>query len=307
MTGTALNLELLPGGLALVTFDQPGSRANILSQAACGDLENLLNDLESRSNLQGLVLQSGKPGMFIAGADLKELGQAPFDPIQSVALCRRGLEILARLEALPYATVALIDGPCLGGGLEVALAFDYRLAGTHPKTELGLPEVKLGLIPGWGGTQRLPRLIGAAAALDMICGGASIKADRAQTLGLVQELVASEQLPAAATELLGRVQPTQDWHLSRQRKRQSLDQAVESSVLDAVLLNIQALEADQQPAALAALEVIQRGCVLSLQEGLALETEEFGKLLGSEPSRRLIAQFFQSRRPPPAAPSAVSP
>ncbi len=306
MADPILHLEILPNGLAVVTFDQPGSRANILSQAACGELENLLSALESRPSLRGLILQSGKPGMFIAGADLKELGQAPFDPVQSAALCRRGLEILERLESLPYPTLALIDGPCLGGGLEVALAFDYRLAGTHPKTELGLPEVKLGLIPGWGGTQRLPRVIGVAAAIDLVCSGLSIKADRAQLLGLVQEVVASEEMQGAATALLGRAQSTQDWQQCRQRKRPALEQTVEPSFLEARLRDIQELEADRQPAALAALEVIRRGCGQPLSAALALETEAFCQLLGSEPSRRLIAQFFQARRPPPPTPSAGS-
>src|SRR5438093_2350104 len=153
---SALQLQI-DKGIATLTFDQPGSRANTLGQPVLADFEQVLPQLE-KADLQGLIFQSGKPGMFIAGADLKELGSASADPAQTRRLVKRGLDIIARFEALPYATIALIDGACMGGGTEIALGFDVRLAGSHPKTEIGLPEVKIGLIPGWGGTQRLTRL-----------------------------------------------------------------------------------------------------------------------------------------------------
>src|SRR6185437_9948486 len=98
---------------------------------------------------------------------------------------RLGLGVVAGFEGLPFPTVALIDGACMGGGLELALGFDYRLAGTNPKIDIGLPEVKIGLFPGWGGTQRLPRLIGPALAAELICAGETLKADRALQMGVV--------------------------------------------------------------------------------------------------------------------------
>src|SRR5207244_4526312 len=104
---------------------------------------------------------------------------------------QRGLNVLARLHKLPGPTVALINGACMGGGLELALAFDYRLAGTHPKVDIGLPEVTIGLIPGWGGTQRLSRVIGPGPAIDMICTVEPVKADRARQLGLASDVVPS--------------------------------------------------------------------------------------------------------------------
>src|SRR5262249_18381324 len=152
--------------------------------------------------LLGLILASGKPGMFIAGADLKELGSAKADPELTRKLVQRGLKIIERFESLPFPTVALIDGACMGGGLELALGFDYRLAGTHPKTELGCPEVKVGLIPGWGGTQRFPRVIGPSIAAELICAGEAVKAQRARELGLVFDLVPSEKLPEESVRLL---------------------------------------------------------------------------------------------------------
>src|SRR5262245_56330003 len=174
-TATALRLDVLEGNIAQVTFDLPGSRANTLGQAVLTELEQMVARLQ-KGGYQGLLFRSGKPGMFVAGADLKELGGPAPTPEQSRALVRRRLDLLAAIEALPYPTVAAIEGACMGGGLELAMAFDFRIASTHPRTELGVPETKIGLIPGWGGTQRLPRLVGASQAVEMIGSGEPIKA-----------------------------------------------------------------------------------------------------------------------------------
>src|SRR5262249_29290819 len=158
----------------------------------------LLAQLRGRSDLRGLVFRSGKPGMFIAGADLKELGGAKPDPELSRKLVQRGLDLIAGFETLPYPTVAAIDGACLGGGLELALGLDYRLASDGPKTELGQPETKIGLFPGWGGTQRLTRLIGPSLAAEMICSGEPAKAERARQLGIVWDVVPVAKLTEEA-------------------------------------------------------------------------------------------------------------
>ena len=180
----ALRLDFSSDGIAQITFDQPGSKANTLGQAILAEFETILDQLvETRTDLRGLILTSAKPGMFIAGADLKELGSAQPEPNQTRRLVAAGLGIIARFENLPYPTVAVIDGACMGGGLELALGFDYRLAGTHPKVDIGCPEVKIGLIPGWGGTQRFPRIIGPSLACELICAGDSLSGPRAQRAG----------------------------------------------------------------------------------------------------------------------------
>src|SRR5689334_1495385 len=138
--GNAFRLETIDGSIGLLTFDLPNSRANTLGVAVLTELEGVVAQLAARKDLKGLVLASGKPGMFIAGADLRELGAAKPSAEQSRALIQRGLRAIAGIEGLPYPTVAVVDGACMGGGLEVALGFDFRLAGTHPKVELGLPE-----------------------------------------------------------------------------------------------------------------------------------------------------------------------
>jgi 3-hydroxyacyl-CoA dehydrogenase/enoyl-CoA hydratase/3-hydroxybutyryl-CoA epimerase/enoyl-CoA isomerase len=201
VTASALRLEFPADRVARLIFDQPGSKANTLGEAVLADFEAALLGLERRTDLEGLILESGKPGMFIAGADLKELA-IPRDEATTRRLVQRGLDIIARFERLAYPTVALIDGACMGGGTEVALGFDYRLAGSHPKTEIGLPEVKVGLIPGWGGTQRMSRIIGPALAAELICAGDSVKPPRARDLGLAFDAVPSDKLVAEALRLL---------------------------------------------------------------------------------------------------------
>ena len=125
---SALKLDIT-NLIAVLTLDMPGSRANTLGQAILAEFELALEQLKSKPELHGLILCSGKPGMFIAGADLKELGAAPHNPEQTRTLVKRGLDLIAGFESLPFPTVAAIDGACMGGGLELALGFDFRLAG----------------------------------------------------------------------------------------------------------------------------------------------------------------------------------
>jgi 3-hydroxyacyl-CoA dehydrogenase/enoyl-CoA hydratase/3-hydroxybutyryl-CoA epimerase/3-hydroxyacyl-CoA dehydrogenase/enoyl-CoA hydratase/3-hydroxybutyryl-CoA epimerase/enoyl-CoA isomerase len=293
-----LRLEILADNLALLTLDQPGSRANTLGQGVLAEFEAAVAQLAARPELRGLVLRSGKPGMFIAGADLKELGGARPDPDTSRRQVRRGLDLIAAVEALPFPTVAAIDGACLGGGLELALGFDYRLAGTHPRTELGLPEVKVGLIPGWGGTQRLARLIGPALAAELICAGETVKPDRARQLGLVFDAVPSERLLDEAVRLLEWAHADGGWRQARQRKQEPVGLSEEQFGFTFAVARAQVLArtSGQYPAPLAALDALARGCNLPLEEGLRAETEAFLPLVGSPVSRNLIAVFFMTQR-----------
>jgi 3-hydroxyacyl-CoA dehydrogenase/enoyl-CoA hydratase/3-hydroxybutyryl-CoA epimerase/3-hydroxyacyl-CoA dehydrogenase/enoyl-CoA hydratase/3-hydroxybutyryl-CoA epimerase/enoyl-CoA isomerase len=297
-TQAALTLEILDGDVALLTFDQPGSRANTLGQAVMGELERHAADLASRKNLRGLVLRSGKPGMFIAGADLRELGSARPDPETTRRTVQRGLAVIAAFEALPYPTVAAIDGACMGGGLEVALAFDYRLASTNPKTEIGFPEVKVGLYPGWGGTQRLPRLIGPSLAAEMICSGEPAKAERARQLGIVFDAVPAERLLDEALRLLQWARESGEWREARKRKQQPVGLTEEQIGFAAAVAKAQVMAktGGRFPAPVAALNAIMKGCNLPLEDGLKVETEGFIPLVGSPISRNLIAVFFMTQR-----------
>ena len=159
-------------GIAVVTFDLPGEPVNKLNAAVKVEFEALLIRIRDDAEIRAVVLISGKPDNFIAGADIEEF-TALTTQAEAERLSFEGQEMVSRVETLPKPVVAAIHGACLGGGLELALACSYRIATDHPKTQLGLPEVQLGLIPGAGGCQRLPRLIGARAALDMILTGKS--------------------------------------------------------------------------------------------------------------------------------------
>ncbi|MCI0379374.1 MAG: 3-hydroxyacyl-CoA dehydrogenase NAD-binding domain-containing protein, partial [Gemmataceae bacterium] len=294
---TAFRLEF-SDNFACLTFDLAGSKANTLGQAVLAELEAAMTEIEGRAGLQGLILQSGKPGMFIAGADLKELGSSSGDQAETRRLVERGLRLIARIENLPFPTVALIDGACMGGGLELALGFDYRLAGTHPKVDIGLPEVKVGLIPGWGGTQRLPRVIGPALACELICAGDSVNAKRARDIGLVFDVVPSEKLQEEALRLLAWSRQSKDYETQRQRKRQPVGLTEEQHSFTFTVAKGMVLmkTKGQLPAPLAAVEAIAQGCNQPLEDGLRAETDCFVPLVGSTISRNLIAVFFFNQR-----------
>ena len=274
-------------GVAVLTFDQPGSRANVLTTQVWLDLEAALVEVANRSGVRGLILASAKPGIFIAGADLKLLADAtgPNDPsvCDFIAL---GTRVLARLEAMPFGTCAAIDGAALGGGLEVALACDAIVCGTHPRVELALPEVKLGLIPGWGGTQRLPRLIGVAEALTAMHTGKPIPPER------LADVVPSEGLLDAAMQSALRT-------ATRRAKKQAPLPVAERMGED-FYANLQEmvtqLDGFSVAARLAAVEAVYLGGALPLDEALAVETALFHTLAGGEESRRLIGDFFAARK-----------
>jgi 3-hydroxyacyl-CoA dehydrogenase/enoyl-CoA hydratase/3-hydroxybutyryl-CoA epimerase/3-hydroxyacyl-CoA dehydrogenase/enoyl-CoA hydratase/3-hydroxybutyryl-CoA epimerase/enoyl-CoA isomerase len=297
-TGSALKLEILDGPIALVTFDLPNSRANTMGQAVLAEFEAVTKQLAGRADLRGLILRSGKPGMFIAGADLRELAMAGSDEKQKRAAVKRGLDLIAAIESLPFPTVAAIDGSCMGGGLELVLGFDIRLASTSPKTELGFPEVKVGLFPGWGGTQRLPRVIGPALALEIICGGEPVKAQRARELGIVFDAVPSEHLLDEAKRLLAWAQESGAWREQRRRKQQPVGLSEEQHAFIFAVAAATVLERTkgQYPAPAVALDAVAKGCNLPLDEGLKFETENFLPLVGSPISRNLIAVFFMTQR-----------
>src|SRR5438067_12632731 len=174
-------------GIATLVFDRAGSTTNTLSQQALRELNDALDVLD-RDPPKGLIIRSGKPNGFIAGADIGEFGQLS-NPDAAIALVKLGWDTFMRIENVAYPTLALIKGFCLGGGLELALACRYRIVIDNPGTRLGLPEVLLGIVPGWGGIHRLPRVIGAPAALDMLLTGKTVDARRAKKLGLADECV----------------------------------------------------------------------------------------------------------------------
>ncbi|HEY4575307.1 MAG TPA: 3-hydroxyacyl-CoA dehydrogenase NAD-binding domain-containing protein [Thermoanaerobaculia bacterium] len=186
--GSIFHLEVGADRLATLTFDSPDRKVNVFTRAAFQELEHLVDELAARKDVGCLVLLSGKPGNFIAGADVEEIARVT-DPVEAEAGSRVGHRLFSAWEGLPFPTVAAIRGVCLGGGLEISLASTYRVASDRADTKMGLPEVRLGILPGWGGSTRLPRLVGIAGALDLILTGKTVAGRKALKLGLIDALL----------------------------------------------------------------------------------------------------------------------
>lgn len=292
-TGITLSAQ---DSVAIVSYDQPDSPVNTLNTRVGPVFEQVFARVEADASLVGLVIVSAKPDTWIAGADIDEL-QTITDAAHGEAMSRAGQRLLDRLAAFGKPVVAAIHGAALGGGLEVALACRHRIASDHPKTVLALPEVQLGLIPGAGGTQRLPRLVGLQAALDMILTGKNIRAKKAWQMGLVHELVhpailrevavrrVREMARGAAPALRVRPQATSAFLLEGNALGRSL---VFRKARETVVKKTRG----HYPAPLAALDVIQAGYADGFEAGLAAEAARFGELAVSKECRQLAYLFF---------------
>lgn len=282
-------------GVAIVTFDLPGEPVNKLSAAARAGFEEVFARLRSDATVHAVVLISGKRDNFIAGADIEEF-TALKTRAEAEALSRVGQETMDRVAAYPKPVVAAIHGACLGGGLELALACHYRVATDDPKTQLGLPEVQLGLIPGAGGCNRLPRLIGARAALHIILAGRSERAAKAYRLGMVDELVAPSILRDVAVAAAHRLAHGQSPPRARRGGLLALlrDRTPVGRRLVYAVAKRQVLKktGGNYPAPLAALETVRVGLERGMPAGLQREHRVFGELAVSNVSRRLVEIFF---------------
>ena len=192
-------------GIVVAVLDKAGESANSLSADVMAEFGEILDQFEKQPP-KGLLIRSGKEAGFIAGADIQEFSQLD-SAEKGRALVTRGWNLFNRLAAVPYPTLALVRGHCLGGGLELALACRYLLAVDEPGTKMGLPEVMLGIFPGWGGMLRLPKRVGPAAALDMMLTGKTIDAKRAKNMGLADDCVPPRVMEMAARQLLLTGQP----------------------------------------------------------------------------------------------------
>ena len=282
------------GGVAIVTFDTPNEPVNKISKAVGWEFEELLQRLDTDEVVKAIVIRSGKPDTFIAGADIDEFVQLR-SVEEAVRLSRDGQLLMQRLAESDKPIVAAIHGACLGGGLELALACRYRVASDHAKTMLGLPETQLGLIPGAGGSNRLPRLIGVRAALDIILAGKSERARKAFQLGLVDELVPEAILLDTALAAAERL--TRDWRPKR-RSRGVAGALLDGNGIGRSIVYRKAREQVEQktgghyPAPLRAIEVIRLSMSSGMTKGLEAEAQAFGELAMTDVSRRLVEIFF---------------
>lgn len=291
------NLDI-SDGIATITFDLPGEKVNKLTTGVVAELDSLIAELESGSGIDGAVIVSGKDGNFIAGADISEI-ETIASPGEGSRLSEQGQRVLKRLEKLPFPVVAAIDGACLGGGLELALACEYRVVTDSTKTVLGLPETTLGIIPGFGGTQRLPRLVGIQEALRMITTGAKVYPKKARQIGLVTDVAVKECLMEAAGRLISRHGESGSGKKFKKTSWKSRGMALlfESNKFGRNFLFDKARQAvrvkvgDHYPAPLAAIDAIEDGFKHGLKEGFASEAHLLGEMAVTETSKNLIKVF----------------
>lgn len=295
----AVQLSMLEPDVAALTLDAPDKGANILSQSVLDEIEKHLDQLQPRRDLIGLVIRSAKPGIFIAGADLREFAAAK-NPTreQTIAVAGRGRKLFERFTKCPFITVAAIDGICVGGGAELSVWCDRRIMTTNPKAQFGFPEVKLGLFPGWGGTVRAPRIAGLGNAVELISSGDPIDGHTALRMGLISDLVASDRLDAAAIAMIRAEAKTKEYLADRERWRRPIDMdETELGFLGATAsAYIQGQTKGHYPAPLAALEVLLGAAGLDADAAGEAEAEAFAGLFGTPINRALINVFFLTDR-----------
>lgn len=289
-------------GVMTAILNVPHAPVNVFNANVLADLAGLIAMVEQSSDIQALVFRSGKDSGFLAGADVHQI-EALQSPEEAQQASWIGQSLFARLDDLAIPTVAVIQGPCLGGGLEFALACKVRLVVNDPRTKLGLPEVELGVLPGWGGTQRLPKLIGLTQALPMILMAKKLGAKQAVDVGLADVLAAPGELDAVLQSLLtdlldgrrpaGRPRTWKSWFLDQTRLGRQL-------VLRQARRKIGS-KARHYPALPAILDAISTGLNHQGHDGFVVERRRFGDLALSATSRHLVQLFFQREKARSAA------
>lgn len=289
----AFQLTIDEAQIAWLGIDVANESVNVLQAQFVDDLQAILTQITTNeAKVKGLIIHSLKADNFIAGADIHMLAACE-SAVQAQELARQGQKIFQQLADLPFPVVAAIHGACLGGGFELALACDYRVCSEASVTQLGLPEVKLGLLPGSGGTQRLPRLIGVLAALDLILTGRTLRAKQASRLGLVDACVPQSILLEVA----------QQWITQPPNRKKSLGFQVKEWLLtrnswgrnwvfDQASLKAQRKAKGKYPAIRAILDVMKQGLAQGMEAGLAEEALRFGQLVITAESAALRSLFF---------------
>lgn len=290
-TISAFSLTVHPDNVAIITIDVPDEKMNTLKAEFGTQVRAILKQIRENKALQGVVIISAKPDNFIAGADINMIGNCT-SAQEAEGLARQGQQVMAELNSLPVPVIAAIHGACLGGGLELALACHGRICTDDAKTVLGLPEVQLGLLPGSGGTQRLPRLVGVSTALDMILTGKQLRARQALKAGLVDEVVPQTILLQAAIEMAKR-EPSRSRHLPIKER------ILAGPLGRNIVFSMAAKQTEQKthgnyPATKKILEVIETGLSQGPGSGYDAEARAFGELAMTAQSQALRHIFFAS-------------
>nr|WP_068547887.1 fatty acid oxidation complex subunit alpha FadJ [Thalassotalea crassostreae] len=288
---SSFTLERQDSGIAQLKIDVVSETMNVLKAEFLDEISNVLNEIKSDSTIKGLVVYSGKSNSFVAGADITMLDKCETAE-QAAEIASSGQMIFNQIEQLKIPVVAAINGPCLGGGLELAMACHMRVASDAGNTVLGLPEVQLGLLPGSGGTQRLPKLVGLQKSLDMMLTGKQLRPKQALKSGLVDDVVPRSILLEAATKLA----------LSGKKKRKTklpfIEKALQSNpwgrklVFDQATKTVKGKTKGNYPAPLKIIDSIRAGFEKGTAKGLAVEAKHFGDLVQTNESAQLRNIFF---------------
>ncbi|MCB0326218.1 MAG: enoyl-CoA hydratase/isomerase family protein [Bdellovibrionales bacterium] len=287
-----LHIQIEDSHIAHLVLDQEGKTVNVLDLSLISELKHAVRSLFENPDIEGVLIRSAKPGQFIAGAAIDEIFSIK-DPTIAADLARGGQELMEAIENLKVPTVALINGPCLGGGLELALACDYRVACENTKVKLALPEVQLGIIPGFGGTQRLPKIVGLINALTLITTGKKLDPKRALKMGLVDDICPNELL----------IEVGQSWirktpSLTQPRKIRGISLWMEKFSLTRNFILSQAKKQalkttrGHYPAPIQAIEVLGKTYGEEEIYSYDVEAQKVGSLVASPISKSLIKLFF---------------
>ncbi len=278
----------------MITMDAPESAANILDEQLFSELDRTMAELAEQTDLKGVILISAKPTIFVAGADLKSIAATLDWPEKKIVeFCQRGRAVMARFSRCPFVSIAAIHGACVGGGLELPMWCDCRIASDDRRTILGLPEVKLGLVPGWAGTARLPRITNLDVAVDLVTSGRLISAADAKSIDLIDAIVPQELLIEEAIKMIHRVSTSESFIFDRKKIMGPVE-------------NIGDMEAIVQKhgkriienkkifpfAPTVALEHMTRSASLPIKAAWNSESVAMSQVYGSPASRGLINHFF---------------
>jgi len=284
-------------GIAHLVMDVAGETMNTLKAEFSDQIDEVLKEIRNDNTIKGVVLLSGKADSFVAGADINMLASCK-SADEATALSQKGQMIFDQIESLSIPVVAAINGACLGGGLELAMACHARICSDNGKTALGLPEVQLGLLPGSGGTQRLPKLVGIQKALDMMLTGKQLRAKQALKVGLVVDVVPNSILISAAESLALAAQGKAGNVKRAQRKISTLDKALEGNVIGRNIIFKQATKSvlaktkGNYPSPLKIIDCVRVGIEKSQSKGFQTEAKHFGKLVMTPESGQLRQIFF---------------
>lgn len=292
-------LDIDSGGVGVVTFCDPDRGQNVLTLEVMEVLQSIADEAEEAAAsgvLRALLFRSAKPGSFIAGADVKAIA-AVEDAREGIEAARQGQALFGRIASLPVPTMAAVQGTCLGGGTELALSCDYRVAADDDRTRIGLPEVQLGILPAWGGTTRLPRLVGLSAALGVILTGKALRTSRARRIGLVHRVLPHQEFEERSLEMMRILAGGDALPPGRKRRRGLATRLLDGTppgralVLRGARGRVRKRTGGHYPAPFRVLDVVRRSMGRSLAEGMELEARAVGELVVSPVCKNLLFLF----------------